>query len=48
MGECGKYVEFCLSKDSIGAPQVQIDYPWTVIGQFESRSRGSEDTIGEY
>ena len=48
MGEGDTYVEFCLSKDSIGAPQVQIDYPWTVIGQFESRSRGSEDTIGEY
>ena len=42
MGECDTYVEFYLSKDSIGPPQVQIDHPWTVIGQFESRSRAKD------
>ena len=39
MGECDTYLEFCLSKDSIGAPKVGIDHRWKVQGEFESRIR---------
>ena len=39
MGECYTFLEFCLSKDSIGTPQVKIYQAWKVLGQFESRFR---------
>ena len=37
MGECDTDLEFCLSKDSSGAPKVGIDHRWKVQGEFESR-----------
>ena len=39
MGECDTDLEFCLSKDSSGAPKVGIDHRWQVQGEFESRVR---------
>ena len=39
MGECDTDLEFCLSKDSIGAPKVGIGHRWKVQGEFESRVR---------
>ena len=39
MGECDTDLEFCLSKDSSGAPKVGIDHRWKVQGEFESRVR---------
>ena len=39
MGECDTDLEFCLSKDSSGAPKVGIDHRWKVQGEFESRIR---------
>ena len=37
-----------LSKDSIGAPQVQIDHPWRVLGQFESRINVKRPLLRHY
>ena len=42
MGECDTDLEFCLSKDSIGAPKVGIDHRWKVQGEFESRVRAKK------
>ena len=39
MGECDTDLEFCLSKDSSGAPKVGIDHRRKVQGEFESRVR---------
>ena len=37
MGECDTYLEFCMSKDSIGAAEFGFGQPCTAQGQFESR-----------
>ena len=42
MGECDIDLEFCLSKDSSGAPKVGIDHRWKVQGEFESRVRAKK------
>ena len=39
MGQCDTDLEFCLSKDSSGAPKVGNDHRWKVQGEFESRVR---------
>ena len=41
-GECDIDLEFCLSKDSSGAPKVGIDRRWKVQGEFESRVRAKK------
>ena len=42
MGECDTDLEFCLSKDSSGAPKVGIDHRWKVQEEFESRVRAKK------
>ena len=42
IGECDTDLEFCLSKDSSGAPKVGIDHRWKVQGEFESRVRAKK------
>ena len=37
MGECNTYSEFCLSKNSIGTPQVGLNHPCKALEQFEGR-----------
>ena len=37
MRECDTYLEFCMSKDSIGAAEFGFGQPCTAQGQFESR-----------
>ena len=37
MGECDTYLEFCMSKDSIGAAEFGFGQPCTAQGQFKSR-----------
>ena len=37
LGECDTYLEFCMSKDSIGAAEFGFGQPCTAQGQFESR-----------
>ena len=37
MGECDSYLEFCMSKDSIGAAEFGFGQPCTAKGQFKSR-----------
>ena len=37
MGECDTYLEFDMSKDSIGAAEFGFGQPCTAQGQFKSR-----------
>ena len=37
MGECDTYLEFDMSKDSIGADELGVGQPCTAQGQFKSR-----------
>ena len=46
MGECDTDLEFCLSKDSIGAPKVRIDECYKLQEQFESRIRAKRPVAG--
>ena len=37
MRECDTYLEFCMSKDSIGAAELWVGHPCLAQGQFKSR-----------
>ena len=52
MGECDTDLEFCLSKDSSGAPKVGIDHRWKVCLkvalQQRNHSRDIHATVARY